>query len=234
LWNDTLVIFTTDNGGPTTTGCVTGASNYPKRGGKCSLWEGGTTGDGFFSGPALNGLNIPGGKRFPHLFHVVDWFPTIAEWIDVVPVHQDELDGKSQAESLLQQGAPAARTELFIGFVEVKDDRNVKKWFGPSLRHLNWKVVQGDYAGPDEFNPTPVGTSNPMPGGLSNSTYLLFDLDRDPYELVNVAGDYPGVLQDMIYKLTLYQQTYVAQQTNDGSDCPFGGFVQDPVVGPTW
>jgi arylsulfatase A-like enzyme len=233
LWSDTLVIFTTDNGGPTTTGCVTGASNYPKRGGKCSLWEGGTTGDGFLSGPAVKRLNIPAGKRFPHLFHVVDWFPTIAEWIGVVPVHQDELDGKSQAESLLQQGAPATRTELFIGFVE-QEYSNAKHWFGPSLRHLNWKVVQGDYAGPDEFNPTPAGTLNPMPGGLSNSSYLLFDLDQDPLERVNVADEYPDILQDMIYKLKLYQQSYVGPQTNDGSDCPFGGFAPDPLVGPTW
>jgi arylsulfatase A-like enzyme len=30
LWEDTLVIFTTDNGGPTTTCAVQGSSNYPK------------------------------------------------------------------------------------------------------------------------------------------------------------------------------------------------------------
>ncbi len=233
LWNDTLVIFTTDNGGPTTTGCTTGASNYPKRGGKCSLWEGGTTGDGFLSGPALARLGVPSGTRFPHLFHVVDWFPTIAEWIGVVPRHQDELDGRSQVESVQQRGAPPARTELFIGFV---DQQVVEQnhWFGPSLRHLNWKIVQGEYAGPDEFNPHPQGTLHPMPGGLSNATYLLFDLNQDPLERVNLADDYPEVLQDLIYKLKLYQQSYVPPQINDGSDCPFPGLVDDPNVGPTW
>lgn len=232
LWQDTLVIFTTDNGGPTTIGCATGASNYPKRGGKCTLWEGGTTGDGFLSGPALSRLNVPGGARFPHLFHVVDWFPTIADWIGVVPAHQDELDGQSQVESLRRQGAPPARTELFIGFVEQEGiERN--HWFGPSLRHLNWKVVQGDYAGPDEFNPHPKGTPFPMPGGLANVSYLLFDLDQDPQEGVNLATEYPDVLQDMIYKLKLYQQSYVPPQINDGSDCPFDGFVNSSM-GPTW
>ena len=43
LWDDTLFIFTTDNGGPTVACAVQGSSNYPKRGGKCSVWEGGTT-----------------------------------------------------------------------------------------------------------------------------------------------------------------------------------------------
>lgn len=233
LWNNTLVIFTTDNGGPTTTGCTTGASNYPKRGGKCSLWEGGTTGDGFVSGPALAAMGYPMRTRFSHLFHVVDWFPTIAEWIGAVPMHQSELDGRSQAESIRQRGAPPARTELFVGFVEqrVADQSH---WFGPSLRHLNWKVVQGDYAGPDEFNSHAEGTPYPMPGGLSNVTYLLFDLDQDPLERVNLADDYPAILQDMIYKLKLYQKSYVPPQINDGSDCPFTGFVDDPIVGPVW
>jgi arylsulfatase A-like enzyme len=232
LWDDTLVIFTTDNGGPTTIGCTTGASNYPKRGGKCTLWEGGTTGDGFLSGPALSRFQLPGGgSRFPHLFHVVDWFPTIAEWIGVVPVHQNELDGRSQADSLRRQGAPPARTELFIGFVDQAGV--VDNWFGPSLRHLNWKVVQGDYAGPDELNPHAKGTPYPMPGGLTNVSYLLFDLDQDPREEVNLAPEYPDVLQDMIYKLKLYQQSYVPPQINDGSDCPFDGFANSSV-GPTW
>merc|ERR1719464_699399 len=40
-------------------------------------------------------------RRFRHLFHVVDWFPTIAEWLNVVPRHQTRLDGVSQVDSLL-------------------------------------------------------------------------------------------------------------------------------------
>ena len=38
LWENTLVIFTTDNGGPTESCCIQGSSNYPKRGGKCTIW----------------------------------------------------------------------------------------------------------------------------------------------------------------------------------------------------
>ena len=232
IWEDTLVIFTTDNGGPTTIGCTTGASNYPKRGGKCSLWEGGTTGDGFVSGPALSRLGIAGASRFLYLFHVVDWLPTIAEWIGVVPVHANELDGVSQVDSL-KGDSPPARTELFIGFVE-QAGKPHGHWFGPSLRHLHWKVVQGDSAGANELDPNPPGTPFPMPGGLANVSYLLFDLDRDPKERVNLADEYPDVLADMIFKLQLYQQSYVPPQINDGSDCPFTGLVNDTRVGPTW
>ncbi|KAL7560174.1 hypothetical protein ACA910_016603 [Epithemia clementina (nom. ined.)] len=230
LWEDTLVIFTTDNGGPTTYGCVTGASNYPKRGGKYTLWEGGTTGDGFLSGPALPKLGVPLGKgRFPHLFHVVDWLPTLAEWAGVVPRNLDELDGMSQVQSLKE--GHATRNELFIGYVTRFSDNT---WFGPCLRYKNWKVVQGDYAGPDEYDANASGTPQPMVGGQSNSSYLLYDLEKDPMESTNMAPDYPHVLEDMIYKLQLYQQSYVAPQINDASDCPFPGFTEYADFPPVW
>merc|ERR1712157_620066 len=95
IWENTLVIFTTDNGGPTEACAVQGSSNFPLRGGKCSVWEGGTLGDGFVSGPALRSLGIPTKQRLPHLFHVVDWLPTLAELIGVSPQGK-ELDGISQ------------------------------------------------------------------------------------------------------------------------------------------
>jgi arylsulfatase B/arylsulfatase I/J len=235
IWNDTLVIFTTDNGGPTTLGCATGASNYPKRGGKTTLWEGGCTGDGFVSGPALpNRFGVSGGTRFPHLFHVVDWFPSIAEWIGVVPMHQDELDGRSHVENLRQYDLPPARTELFIGFVEEPGTANNSPWFGPSLRHLNWKIIQGTSAGADDLDPHPTGTPHPMPGGMANASYLLFDLDRDPGETTNLADEYPDKLDDLVFKLKLFQQSYVPPQANDDSGCKWPGFVDDPNVGPTW
>lgn len=39
---NTIIIMSADNGGPTTTGDGIGSSNYPLRGGKHSIWEGGT------------------------------------------------------------------------------------------------------------------------------------------------------------------------------------------------
>ena len=86
----------------------------------------------------------------------------------------------------------------------------------------------------DATNPAPRGTDHPLPGGLKNVSYLLFDLRQDPGEEVNMASQYPQILEDMIYKLKLYQQSYVEPQPNDGSDCPWTGFVNHSIVGPTW
>ena len=46
IYDDTLLIFSTDNGGPTNGNEGTWSNNYPMRGGKNTIWEGGTRGVG--------------------------------------------------------------------------------------------------------------------------------------------------------------------------------------------
>jgi hypothetical protein len=306
-------------------------SNYPKRGGKCSVWEGGTTGDALLSGPALNRLllqssskspssssssssssksshsnennddiihgddgdnNAGGGssndkddektetpvltneqtssseegegkgihahRRFRHLFHVVDWLPTIAEWVNVIPRLQTRLDGVSQVDALSgsNEGLPA-RTELFGGYAQcLSDNSKNPSWWGPSLRHLNWKIVQGESGGPDAKETFPPGTEQiQLPGGedeyeynkinsnsnsnnntktINKTKYLLFDLEKDPSEENDISELYPEVLTKMIYKLKLYRKSFVYPQINDDSQCPFTGLVNTTIAGPAW
>ena len=241
LWDNTLVVVTTDNGGPTTVGCPQGSSNYPKRGGKCSLWEGGTTGDALLAGPALDtllarsaGAAPPSSRdRFRFLFHVVDWFPTLAEWVGVLPSNQTVLDGVSQAEALAERAVPA-RTELFGGYTTWKQG-TVQRWWGPSIRHLNWKLIRGS-GGPEAGNILPPGDDLPVPPA-NNSTaphgYLLFDLDRDPLETTDLSGVYPEILSRMIYRMELYQQSFVYPQPNNDDACPYPGHT-NTAVGPAW
>ena len=273
LWENTLIIVTTDNGGPTTVGCAQGSSNFPKRGGKCSLWEVGTTGDAILAGPALKNLlsqstfSSPiatkahtttgtGGfsdvcpastlHRFQHLFHVVDWFPTLAEWVGVVPLNQSLMDGISQAKALAdgETGGPA-RTELFGGYVQLSNEESStgSTWWGPSIRHLNWKLIQGFSGGPDFDNNWPTGTETIIPPGDHeyyentsaplSSNYLLFDLEKDPKEEENLSEVYPEVLEKMVKKLKLYKKSFTYPH-NDDERCPFLGFVKAPGIGKAW
>jgi arylsulfatase A-like enzyme len=228
IWDDTLVIFTTDNGGPTSTCAVQGSSNYPKRGGKCTIWEGGTTGDAFLSGPALSKLGLPTSARFPHLFHVVDWMPTLAEIVGAVPKN-NKIDGKSQLTGLKQN--IAIRDHVFVGYAYAGYSTN--QWYGPAIRHGQWKLIQGTSAGPDEYDIAPHGSEQPLPGGADNSTYLLYDLALDGGERHNVADRYPAIVHFLKSKLKEYQQSYVPPQPNTDKNCPFMGYV-NTSIGPTW
>ncbi|CAG2116606.1 unnamed protein product, partial [Medioppia subpectinata] len=68
ILDNTIVIFTTDNGAPINDF----GSNWPLRGGKTTLWEGGIRGNAFIWSTRLK-------KRYisDHLMHAMDWLPTI-------------------------------------------------------------------------------------------------------------------------------------------------------------
>lgn len=69
IWNDTLVIFSSDNGGDP----ALGSYNYPLRGFKRTLWEGGVRAAGFVHGQMLKRKGVTSRE----LIHVTDWYPTL-------------------------------------------------------------------------------------------------------------------------------------------------------------
>ena len=67
LWEQTLIIFSTDNGGNTDTG----GSNWPLRGNKATTFEGGIRGVGWVGG---GWRGVAGQKRVSMaMIHVSDW-----------------------------------------------------------------------------------------------------------------------------------------------------------------
>ena len=73
MLENSIIVFTTDNGGPAAGFDINHASNWPLRGVKDTLWEGGVRGAGFVWSPLLE---RPG--RVSHqLMNIQDWLPSL-------------------------------------------------------------------------------------------------------------------------------------------------------------
>ena len=71
MWEKTMYIFITDNGG----NLAGGSNNLPHRGGKYTFWEGGTRGTSFIHSPLLGANPAP---EWFGIAHAVDWYATMA------------------------------------------------------------------------------------------------------------------------------------------------------------
>eukprot|EP00729_Bicosta_minor_P010333 gene10333-23677_t len=83
MWNETLVIFTTDNGGAIYGNGSAGGNNWPLRGGKGANWEGGIRANTFASGGWLP--QSVRGTKYSGLSAAWDWYATLSELAGVDP-----------------------------------------------------------------------------------------------------------------------------------------------------
>lgn len=109
LWQDTLFVWTTDNGAPVNSA----GSNYPLKGGKGSLWEGGTRTPALVSGgllpPSMKGRTLDG------LVHISDWYASFAELFGVSPEDPHgptPVTGQSMIGYIFGRQAASPRTEV--------------------------------------------------------------------------------------------------------------------------
>ena len=107
IMDDTIIIFTTDNGGQT----HQGSRNWPLRGNKGTVFEGGVRGIGFVWGSKLPKLNYDNHQ----LIHVTDWLPTIVEGIAGLELDTDKwkLDGYNVWSSIANN-SNSPRKEILI------------------------------------------------------------------------------------------------------------------------
>lgn len=149
IFNDTLLLFTTDNGGP----IPEASNNWPLRGSKTTLWEGGTRATAFLHGPKILKRS---GTTYDGMIHAVDWLPTLVEAAGGKAV--TGLDGVSQWKSLLKGAVPSARTEFVYNIDELKNNA--------ALRQGRYKLLQGKPGHPDGWYPPPR-----LQGDLDWSTF---------------------------------------------------------------
>ncbi|KAK7481483.1 hypothetical protein BaRGS_00027245 [Batillaria attramentaria] len=198
-----LMIFTTDNGGPV----WAAGNNWPLRGAKTTLWEGGTRGTGF-----LYSKSLFKNKGIVHdgLIHAVDWFPTIMNVAGgETPLG---IDGVSQWESIVN-GSPSPRTEFVYNIDELGIGRS--NTTSAAIRMGDWKLIQGSagqwndwYPVPsidNDYHVTPDDESmQPTP-----AEFQLYNIRDDPTERNDLAENNPEVLAKMKARLEEWRKTLV-------------------------
>jgi arylsulfatase A-like enzyme len=187
---DTIVVFFSDNGGvdwapapPGSGGEIPVTSNAPLRGGKASIYEGGTRVPLVVSWPG----EIEPGSETDALVSSVDFFPTLLELLGMDSRPEQHVDGQSFAPVL--DGEHGGRDAVFCHF---PNDIAKRPQEGPSasLRRDDWKLIRFFHDGP-EFD----------------HRYELYDLSTDIGEQTNLADMYP----DRVDRLDARLEEYLAE-----------------------
>jgi len=238
MLGNSIIVFTSDNGGPA--GGFNGnvASNWPLRGVKASLWEGGVRVPAFIWSPLLK----KSGYVSNALMHVSDWVPTI---LTAINADKDVLDENPKMYGMsmwktLSNNRTSPRKELLYN---IDPFHNVS-----AIRVKNWKLIQGlvwpkwsgwiPRIGENEDNSLKYSSKvktvlnklhrgqkkskidynfvncGPKPENAStnckpNIKPCLFNLEVDPCEYNNVADQYPEVFQMLWQKILLWNATAV-------------------------
>ena len=187
MLDNTLIIFSSDNGGATNALFVTGArspeeraasggielgakppaSNGDLRGGKGSLHEGGVRVPTIFNWPAKL---KPGVVNEP--LDMVDVMPTLLTLAGAKGSPNHPFDGKD-IWSTVAENQPSPHDDILI---------NVEAFRG-AIRKGKWKLVKIAL----------------LPGRTE-----LFDLSKDPGEQNNVADQFPEIVSDLEARLVAY------------------------------
>ncbi|KAL4235780.1 hypothetical protein ACF0H5_004171 [Mactra antiquata] len=224
MFDESLIIFTADNGGWVTQG----GNNYPLRGGKVTVFEGGTRGAAFVVGSGLE----KSGYTYDGMIHAVDWHPTIvaAAGGELPKSEYDSIDGVNQWEAL-STGGESKRTE----FVYNLDNALMPPTGHAAIRVGKYKLIDG-YPGPFRtwYLPDQVETEECNPSdergyyeclqkrdaaklkdtekkGLEGiwAGEGLYDLSVDPNERNDISRLHPDVVKELKKKLNEYRKSLV-------------------------
>ncbi|MGV3485976.1 MAG: sulfatase [Planctomycetaceae bacterium] len=171
----TIVIFTSDNGGNMYNEVegVSPTSNAPLRGGKASMFEGGTRVPCIVVWPGVTDR----GSRNAALIQSEDYYPTLLEGLGIEAEAGQSFDGISLLPAL--RGDPLAGRAIFQFFPH---DPPVPDWIPPSVsvHRDQWKLIRIFHA-----------------GDADSHRYLLFNLDDDIGEKNNLAAQHPEMVASL-------------------------------------
>ncbi|MCD6376996.1 MAG: sulfatase-like hydrolase/transferase [Caldisericaceae bacterium] len=151
-FDNTLIIFLSDNGGKLTAG----ANNTPLRGGKGDTWEGGVRTPMFFHWPG----HIPSEHVYKYPVTAIDFYPTFAALAGAKIPDGKILDGKNIWDYIIHD-RPAHKGEMIYTI------RHRLYWHDMGARRDQWKITRIGKNG-DRQNPWGLYNVYDDPGETKN------------------------------------------------------------------
>lgn len=177
---NTIVIFSSDNGGPNP---GNGHFNTPYRAGKGTIYEGGIRVAAAVRWPG----KIREGTRITEPMHMVDWFPTLVKLAGGSIDSKAELDGVDVGPMLFENKPSPHDAILLLGNSPNR----------AALRMGDWKLL---------LNPNRAGEAedeNAKSTPATQARYELYHLGNDVAETKNLISSEPEKAKEMQAKLAL-------------------------------
>jgi arylsulfatase I/J len=191
MWDNTLLVVSSDNGGPAFSDQGS-ASNYPMRGGKYTLFEGGIRVNAFVTGGLLPAAMR--GKSTSAAMHIADWYTTFSglAGVDFADDHDDvpSVDGVDQWPVISGQTTAPQRTEIFVAKHTLIQDK--------------WKLIAtnaGDSRWSGPLYPQVPAEGEKDAQKCSAEKPCLFNIITDASERTEVADKHPDVVKRMQARL---------------------------------
>ncbi|XP_077515270.1 arylsulfatase B-like [Amblyomma americanum] len=132
MLEDTIIVFSSDNGALQSGPLSNCGTNWPLRGTKGTLWEGGVRAAAFLWTARI----LPHRRVSQQLMHIADWLPTLYSAAGGDVRRLGPVDGIDMWKAL-NVGKPSPRTEILL---------NIDPAAGTAaLRYQNFKLVAGIY-----------------------------------------------------------------------------------------
>lgn len=235
MLDNTIIVFSTDNGGDQMTFTSNGASNWPLRGQKFTCWEGGTRGVGFVWSTLLKNR----GRTSDQMLDITDWLPTLytaaggdasdVKGLDGIPMWDVlSLDLPSPRNlTLINVDSVDNTGALIVGDFKILTGSSMELngWYGPTARDtvapsgfrnhsIVAEVLREFYNDPDLIFQPDIVTIN-CGRRPTESVYechpkeapCLFNLKDDPCEYWNLANKYPKLVQELYGYLSEFNAT---------------------------
>ncbi|XP_054267783.1 arylsulfatase B-like isoform X1 [Macrosteles quadrilineatus] len=177
MLDNTIIVFTSDNGAPskdfisdsTVNFYPNWGSNYPLKGAKETLWEGGVR-----SPTIIWSKQFQSNPRvYNGMLHMTDWLPTLYRaaggFTTRLPSY---LDGRDQWNSI-SLGLPSVRNETLLNINEKDKNAGLIAVYNPgSFYKQTWKIVYGSFKN-NEFDGSYRDTRSPANPTYNVSAILL-------------------------------------------------------------